>query len=163
MKTRAVLLAVACLPLFANVASAKPQMAISITTSKEVTETRNGVRKTTLIPTQTAASGEILHYTLAYANKGNEEATNTVVVDPIPAGTVYIANSATGKGAEINFSSDGGKTYDNPVKLTYEMRLPGGKVEKRIATPGEYTNIRWTIKSVPPGASGTLGFAVTVK
>jgi uncharacterized repeat protein (TIGR01451 family) len=154
---------VAGLLLSAGAAWAKPRMVVSITTAKEVRETKNGITTTKLVTTTSAASGEILHYTLTYLNKGDEEATNAVVVDPIPAGTVYVTNSATGKDAEIEFSADGGKTFAHPVKVSHEYRLSSGKVEKRIATPDDYTHIRWTIRSVPAGAGGTAGFRVKVK
>jgi uncharacterized repeat protein (TIGR01451 family) len=146
-----------------HMAWAQPKMAITITAAKEVKETKNGITTTKLVTTKSAASGEILHYTLTYLNKGDEAATQAVVVDPIPAGTVYIANSATGKDAEIEFSADGGKTFAQPVKVSHEYRLSSGKVEKRIATPDDYTHIRWTLRNVPAGAGGTAGFSVKVK
>lgn len=142
---------------------AKPQMSVTLTTSKEVVEVKNGVRTVTMVPTKAAVSGDVLHYTLTYINKGNEPATNAVIDNPVPKGTVYVANSATGDNSEITFSSDGGKFYALPVKLTYEVKLPSGKTEKRMATPSDYTNIRWKVKSVAPDASGTVGFSVQIK
>jgi len=149
--------------LSSSMAWAKPEMIISITTAKEVKETKNGITTTKLVTTKSAASGEILHYTLTYLNKGDETAINAEIVDPIPAGTVYIADSATGKGAEIEFSADGGKAFAHPVKVSHEYRLSSGKVEKRVATPDDYTHIRWTIKQVPAGAGGAVSFNVKVK
>ncbi len=163
MRKRVVVSTVAGLLLFTGAAWAKPQMVISIATAKEVKETKNGITTTKLVTATSAASGETLHYTLTYHNKGDEDAVNAVVVDPVPAGTVYLINSATGRNAEIEYSADGGKTYAYPVKVSHEIRLTSGKVEKRIATPDDYTHIRWTIQKVPAGASGTVGFDVRVK
>lgn len=142
---------------------AKPYMAVTLSTAKEVTETKGGVKSTKLVPTRSAVAGDILHYTLAYTNKGDEQATSAVIDNPIPKGTSYVSNSAVGTDTEITFSNDGGKNYAPPVKLTYEVKLPNGEMERRITTPGDYTNIRWTIKSVAPGAGGTVGFKVHVK
>lgn len=142
---------------------AKPNIAVTVTAAKEVAITKNGARTVSLVPTASAAAGDILHYTLTYTNKGSDAATNAVIDNPVPKGTAYIANSATGAQSEITFSNDGGKKYALPVKLTYEQKLPSGETEKRIATPSDYTNIRWTIKSIPPRASGTVGFNVIIK
>jgi len=145
------LLAVTCLPVWA-----KPLISVTLTTSKEAVEVKDGVRTVKMVPAKSAVSGDVLHYTLAYTNKGNEAATNAVIDNPVPKGTVYIANSATGDNSEITF-------YAPPAKLTYEVKLPSGKTEKRMATPGDYTNIRWKVKSVAPAASGTVGFSVQIK
>lgn len=163
MRKFVVVSTVAGLLLFAGAAWAKPKMVITIATAKEVTETKNGISTTKLVTTKSAASGEVLRYTLTYINKGDETATNAEIVDPIPAGTSYIVNSASGKGAQIDFSADGGKTFAPPVKVSHEFRLPTGKVEKRIATPDDYTHIRWIIGQVPAGAAGTVSFGVRVK
>jgi len=153
-----VVLVLTCLPVWA-----KPQLSVTLTTAKEVVEVKNGEKTVRMVPAKTAVSGDILQYTLTYTNKGNEAATNAVIDNPVPKGAVYIANSATGDDAEITFSNDGGRTYALPVKLTYEVKLPSGKTEKRIATPSDYTNIRWNVKSVPPGANGTVGFSIHIK
>ena len=141
---------------------AKPKLEIAITAQKEVVETQKGVRVVKSVPAPAASPGEVIHYTLTYLNSGDEPATNAVVDDPIPKGSTYVANSATGEGAEITFSNDGGASYAPAVKLTYELKLPTGKVEKRVATPSGYTNIRWVLKRVPPGAKGVLEFQVKV-
>jgi uncharacterized repeat protein (TIGR01451 family) len=151
-----------CVLLFASPAWAKPRIVISIAQSKEVVETKSGARTTRMTPTDTASPGDVVEYVLSYANQGDELAKDAVVDDQIPKGTTYIANSASAEGAELTFSSDGGKTFAKPVKLTYEFRSPSGAVEKRVATPAEYTHIRWTIKQVPPGGTGKVAFRVKV-
>ena len=141
-------------------ALAKPRLVISMVQSKEVVEIKSGVRTTRVVPAQSAAPGEIVEYTLTYVNRGDEAAADAVIDDPIPRGSTYVANSAIGEDAEITFSSDGGKTFATAVKLTYQMRLPSGAVEKRVATPAEYTHVRWKLKRVPPGATGKVAFRV---
>jgi uncharacterized repeat protein (TIGR01451 family) len=143
--------------LLATPALAKPRLVIEIQQLKEVADGKG----TKLVPTTAATSGEVVEYQLAYRNLGDEPATNAVIQDPIPKGTTYLANSANGD-AEITFSSDKGDTFAVPVRLTYEVKLPSGAVEKRVATPAEYTNVRWTLKQVPAGASGKVTFRVRV-
>ncbi len=152
------------LSLAAGAAAAKPRLEISVAQAKEVVESSgsSNSRKTRLVPIRSAAPADVIQYTVTYANKGDEVANDAVIDDPIPKGTTFIASSATGEGAEVTFSSDGGKTFATPVKLTYEIRLPSGEVEKRVASPGNYTHIRFTIKQVPAGASGSVAFRVRV-
>jgi uncharacterized repeat protein (TIGR01451 family) len=146
----------------AAAAAAKPRIVVAIQQSKEIVDTTDAGNKTRLVPATSASPGEVLEYVLSYRNDGDEAATNAVIEDPIPKGTTFLANTATGENAEITFSSDGGKTFAVPVKLTYEIKLASGAVERRVATPAEYTNVRWTVKQIAPGARGQVSFRVRV-
>jgi uncharacterized repeat protein (TIGR01451 family) len=141
---------------------AKPLIILEITSSREVVEKVNGEEVRKIVPTDQAEPGQILIYTIKYRNDGDETATNVVVDDPIPAGTIYLPGSATEKG-EMNFSIDGGKTYKKPSLLTYEITNPDGSMEKRSASPEQYTNIRWQLPQVAAGARDELRFQVKVK
>jgi uncharacterized repeat protein (TIGR01451 family) len=138
---------------------AKALITISMKAEKEVIV--NNLKKK--VPADTINSGDVIFYTLSYVNSGDIAATNAVVDDPIPKGTVYVDGSAFGNGAEITFSVDQGKTFKKPSLLTYEVKLPSGKIEKRIISPEEYTNIRWNLSVVPAHGSGEVGFQVRVK
>lgn len=152
--------AVLLLPL---AALAKPLVSVSITAEKEVLVKKGAEKVRKKVPATTIVPGNVIFYTLSYINSGDEPATNAVIDDPIPQGTVYLPGSAYGAGAEITFSIDGGKTFKKPALLTYEVKTPDGKVEKRAASPEEYTHIRWTISKIPAGGKGTVGFEVKVK
>lgn len=143
-------------------ALAKPRIQVSITQAKEVTLSKPGAKTAKFVPVKEASPGDLIEYTLTYTNAGDELARDAVIDDPIPKGASYVASSATGDGAEITFSTDGGKTFAAAVKLTYEIRLPTGLMEKRIATPSEYTHVRWTLRKIAPGASGKVRFRVRV-
>ncbi|MEN6473900.1 MAG: hypothetical protein ABFD81_07805 [Syntrophaceae bacterium] len=145
--------------LLATGASAKSQLSISMQAEKEVTIDKETKR----VKADKVEPGVVIFYTLSYVNSGDEAATNAVLDDPIPKGTVYLAGSAYGEGAEVTFSIDGGKTFKKPSLLTYEVELPGGKVEKRTASPEQYTHIRWTTSTIPAHGSGQVGFQVRVK
>jgi uncharacterized repeat protein (TIGR01451 family) len=165
MRTSALRLITVVAVVAASAASAwaKPELVVSIASTKEVASVKNGKRTTRVVPAKSAAPGDVVTYTLSYVNKGDEAATDAVIDDPIPTTATYVANSATGAGSEITFSNDGGKTYAAPVMLFYDYTLPSKKVERRVATPDQYTHVRWTVKRVPPGAKGEVSFKVRVK
>ena len=95
-------------------------------------------------------------------NSGTEAAKDVVISDPIPAGTSYIPGSASEAG-DLTFSIDKGKSFKKPTLLTYELKGGAGKMEKKVATPEEYTDIRWTVPQVPAGGKGSVSFKVKVK
>ena len=154
--------AVIAMLALAGPVQAKARVVVSIQQLKEVAGPPPTGKPTRFVPVGNASPGDVLQYVLLYANQGDETATNAVIEDPVPKGTTFVANSAEGDGAAITFSNDGGKTWAPAVKLTYEVKLPSGAVERRVATPSEYTNIRWTISRVPAGASGKVSFRVRV-
>jgi uncharacterized repeat protein (TIGR01451 family) len=142
---------------------AKSLVSVSITAEKEVTVVKNGQKVTKKVVASRINPDDVIFYTLNYINSGDEAATNVILDDPIPRGTVYLPGSASGAGAEITFSIDGGKTFKKPSLLTYDVKLPNGNTEQRIASPEEYTHIRWVIGKVGGGAKGTVGFQVKIK
>jgi uncharacterized repeat protein (TIGR01451 family) len=145
--------------LLASVVSAKPLLSISMKAEKEVQI--NNVTKR--VAAEKINPGDVIFYSMEYRNTGDEAATGAVLEDPIPRGTVYLDGSAFGNDAEITFSIDGGKTFKKPSLLTYEVELPGGKREKRTASPEQYTHIRWIISMIPAHGSGLVGFQARVK
>ncbi len=157
------LAAIAAGLLLAAPALAAPKITFSISQFKEVAEQKGGARTTKLVPAQSVSPADVVEYQLTYRNEGDAPAIDASIDDAIPKGTVYLAGSAAGEGADVGFSSDGGRTFAPAVKLTYEYRLPSGAVEKRVATPAEYTHVRWTLKKVEPGAAGKVSFRVKVK
>ena len=149
--------------LLTAAAFAKPLVSVSMKAEKEVTVVTKGQKATKKVEAATVDPGNVVFYTLTYVNKGDEPASDAVLDDPIPKGTVYLPGSAFGSGTDISFSIDGGKTFKKPTLLTYDVKLPNGKVEKRVASPEEYTHIRWTVKTIPAGSTGKVGFQVRVK
>jgi uncharacterized repeat protein (TIGR01451 family) len=148
--------------LLATAAFAKPLVTISVSAEKEVTVTADGKKSTKLVPVKKVSPNEVILYTVHYANKGDEAATNAVIEDPIPKGTVYLPEGSAAT-PEPEFSIDHGKSYNKATLLSYEVKLPSGKLERRQATSAEYTNIRWIVKQIPAGGSGSVTFKVKVK
>jgi uncharacterized repeat protein (TIGR01451 family) len=138
---------------------AKPLISVSMKAEKEVTV--NKEKK--IVAADKVNPGDVIIYIVNYVNTGDEAAINAVLDDPIPKGTAYIPGSAFGKDSEITFSIDGGKTFKKPSLLTYEVKLPNTTMEKRTASPEQYTNIRWTVGVVPARGRGQVGFKVKIK
>lgn len=141
---------------------AQPKVEISIKAEKEVTVTAKGKQVKRKIAAKGVQPGEEIIYTLNYSNSGTEAAKDVVISDPIPEGTAYLPGSASEAG-ELTFSIDKGKTFKKPTLLTYEVKGSDGKVLKKVATPDDYTDIRWTIPSISAGGKGSVSFRVKVK
>jgi uncharacterized repeat protein (TIGR01451 family) len=148
--------------LLISTAWAQPKVTISIKAEKEVTVTSKGKQVKKKIAAKGVQPGEEVIYTLNYVNSGTETAKDVVISDPIPEGTAYIPGSASETG-DLGFSIDKGKSFKKPTLLTYEIKSGDGKTVKKVAAPEEYTDIRWTIASVPAGGKGSVSFRVKVK
>ncbi len=156
------LITIAALLLFPLAAFAQPKVSINIKAQKEITVTAGGKQVKKMVEAKKFQPGEVIIYTLSYHNSGTEIARDVVISDPIPAGTSFIPGSASETG-DLNYSIDKGKTFKKATMLTYEIKNRDGKMEKRVATAEEYTDISWTLASVPAGGKGTVSFKVKVK
>jgi len=163
MKRLTLFLALGLLFSAANAALAQPNITLSIKADKEVVEIVEGKEVIKRVPADVIEPDDTIFYTLEYANTGDQAAENVVFDDPIPASTRYVTGSAEGEGSDITFSIDGGKTYKKPSLLTYQLTLPDGTRQQKVASPEEYTHIRWTVAVIPPGASGELHFQAIVE
>ena len=159
-KLIATLILMLALPLQAFAAA---DIKLNLVAEKEVTvkEGNRDVKKR--VAATSIEPGEEIIYTIRYRNAGDLEATNVDVKNPVPNNTVYVSGSASGKGAEITFSADGGKTFGKASSVTYQVKDSSGKTKTQKAAPENYTNIRWVIKRINPGQSGELGYRVKVK
>jgi uncharacterized repeat protein (TIGR01451 family) len=95
-----------------------------------------------LKPADRVVPGDQVLYTLEIRNSGPIAIVSPTVVDPIPLHVVYVADSATGPGAEVSFSVDGGQSFDRPENL----RVMGADGRPHLAKPSDYTHIRWKLK-----------------
>ena len=142
-------------------AAAGPAITVEVIAEKEIVIEQNGKPVRKRIIADNIQPGEIIIYTLKYSNSGDSAARDIVINDPIPEKTRYIAGSA--KGRHVVFSIDGGKHYLKPSLLTYTYQGKGGIEEKKVASPDEYTHIRWVIDEIDAGKSGTVEFQVQVE
>ncbi|MGC2424651.1 MAG: hypothetical protein WA666_09885 [Nitrospirota bacterium] len=137
-------------------AAQAPKLTFKMTAEKEVKVIKDGKETVELKPVKTTNPGDTILYTLTYTNVGDADAINAVISDPVPGGMAYIAGSAKGANADVDFSIDGGKTFYKKPK-----QVIAGK--EKVAAPDTYTNIRWTIKKVAPKESGEVKFMAKVK
>jgi len=93
----------------------------------------------------TAPPGGVITYTLTYTAGGTASSFGISIVDQVPANTTYVTGSATGASTTINYSHDGGATYDALETVPV-------------------THIRWQRTSpLAPGGSGTTSFKAAVR
>jgi uncharacterized repeat protein (TIGR01451 family) len=96
-------------------------------------------------PTGDQPPGATLTYTVVVTNNGAAQANSVVVTDPVPVNTTYVTSSAAGAGTTIEYSHDGGATYDG-------------------SDAAPVTHIRWTLLAplAASGGSATVSFQVTI-
>ena len=109
----------------------------------------NGRETTKLVPADRVVPGDEIIYTLEIRNTGGATVPAPSVVYPVPEHTRYVADSAIGPGAEVSYSVDGGRSFDQPENL--EVAGPAGA--PRPADAADYTHIRWQFKHGLKGKS----------
>lgn len=95
-----------------------------------------------LIPADRLVPGDRLIYTVEIRNISAVAIPEPVVMHPVPAHTAFLADSATGPGALVSYSVDGGKTFDRPENL----HVLDDEGHSRIATAQDYTHLCWRLK-----------------
>jgi len=86
-------------------------------------------------------AGEQLYFTVRVTNPGQEPVDDVVVTKQLPYGVDYVPGSAAGPGCRVEFSLDGGVTFE------------------RASGKGPYTHVRWILEQpLAPGATALLRF-----
>jgi uncharacterized repeat protein (TIGR01451 family) len=99
-------------------------------------------------------------YIITFKNKSDQPVSNIKITDPIPNNSIYKDKSAFGAGTKIEFSVDGGKTYDKPNNL----KIKDSSGVESIAKPEDYTHIRWLYQeTLRPGQEGTVMFRTVIE
>ena len=84
--------------------------------------------------------------TLRFRHEGTAPAAGLRIEHAVPVGTQFVPDSATGPGATLSYSVDGGRTFIAPGELP---------------DLAEVTHIRWELAGeVPPGLAGLVSFRV---
>lgn len=111
------------------------------------------------VPARLLEQGQVVYYTLRITNQSTVPLRNVAVVQPVPANTTYLADSASGPGATVSFSVDGGKTF-GPVDAL--MVAVEGSTQRAQAS--QYTHIRWQLRNpLAPGATALARFRATFR
>jgi uncharacterized repeat protein (TIGR01451 family) len=109
------------------------------------------------VPARMLEQGQVVYYTLRITNQTTVPLRNVAVVQPVPANTTYLADSASGPGAAVSFSVDGGRSFAPAESLMIEL-----EGAQQPAQPAKYTHIRWQLRNpLAPGASALARFRAT--
>jgi uncharacterized repeat protein (TIGR01451 family) len=95
-----------------------------------------------LAPADRLVPGDKLIYSLEIRNSSPVAIPVPVVVNPVPAHTAYLADSAAGPAADVSYSVDGGQVFDRPENL----RVTDAQGHPVRAAAQDYTHIRWQLK-----------------
>ncbi|SHJ74382.1 conserved repeat domain-containing protein [Desulfatibacillum alkenivorans DSM 16219] len=160
-KATLIIAATLVIALICGSAFAANGIKLTNTAQKETIVTKeDGTKEVVLEQPEKVLPGDTIVYTIFYENQGEEVAEKVAINNPIPESTMYLDGSAAGVGAVIQFSVDNGATFDFPGNL--KVKTPEGA--ERMAGPGDYTGIRWTLGSdLPPGGKGSVSFKVKIK
>lgn len=102
-----------------------------------------------------ASPADVLIVSVRFANSSNRVLDGIRITSPIPPDLRYVSDSASGPGADVLYSVDGGRSFGRPEELT--LQGPDGSV--RGAAPADYTHVRWILRtSLDVGASGVARF-----
>jgi uncharacterized repeat protein (TIGR01451 family) len=126
----------------APVPAPAPMLQVTTTAELEQVQRTIGGPSVKLLPADHVVPGDLLIYTLRVRNIGSEAVAVPQFVAPIPLHTSYVADSAVGPGAEVQYSVDAGETFDKPQNL----KVHGEDGALRPSTAADYTHIRWTLK-----------------
>jgi len=108
-------------------------------------------------PARLLEQGQVVYYTVRITNQTTVPLRNVAVVQAVPANTVYIADSASGPGADVSFSVDGGRSFAPADSLTVQV-----EGATRTATAARYTHLRWQLRNpLAPGATALARFRAT--
>ena len=148
---------------FQPVARAEEQQSDVLT--ELVAEVRENVSTTPgrevyrFVPARLLEQGQVVYYTLRITNQTTVPLRNVAVVQPVPANTTYLADSASGPGAAVSFSVDGGGTFGPAASLMIEV-----EGAKQLAQVAQYTHIRWQLRNpLAPGATALARFRATFR
>jgi uncharacterized repeat protein (TIGR01451 family) len=111
------------------------------------------------VPARMLEQGQVVYYTLRITNQTSVPLRNVAVVQPVPANTTYVADSASGPGAAVSFSVDGGHSYGPAGSLMIEV-----EGSRQLAQAAQYTHIRWQLRNpLAPGATALARFRATFR
>ena len=119
---------------------------------QEVTDAKGAKTKQLVEVTKVVPGAEVI-WTVTASNICKQASDAVTINNFVPEHFTYVANSATGPGADIAVSVDG-TTFAKPGDLTL---VDSGATRK--ARTDEFKHIRWSFKdSLQPGASTFASF-----
>jgi uncharacterized repeat protein (TIGR01451 family) len=123
-------------------AAKEETLAVKASAEVETKVSTHGRQTTKLAPADRVVPGDEVIYSLEIRNTGDAPVLEPSVRFAIPHHMRYLADSASGPGARVSFSTDGGRTFSSPENL----QVAGKDGRMRPATAADYTHIRWQLK-----------------
>ena len=116
------------------------------------------------MPAEQVYPNDMVEYTLKYTNAGTATATGIDLIGPVPAGTIYIEDTATDTpDLKPMYSIDQGKTW-HEAPVIIEVARRDGTVEKRKADPEMITHVKWSVAgNLDAGEEVMVSYRVHVK
>jgi uncharacterized repeat protein (TIGR01451 family) len=131
------------IPYLATAQATSAGLTVKAVAEVETTTRQDGRQIVKLAPADRVGPGDQVIYTLEIRNAGEAPVRDATIVYAVPSHMRYVADSATGPGAEVRYSVDGGHTFERPENL--RVQDAGGRA--RVARQDEYTHIRWTLRN----------------
>lgn len=151
-----------CLVFLASSAVVPAAEAVSTTLSavKRVYQKNGDQLVEKYVPFTKALPGDLVIYTIEYANTGDAPATNLTITLPVPAEMTYVGGSAEHPDASLTCSVDGAQTFDRLENLS----LTNAAGLTRPARAEDVTALRW-LRTQPlnAGASARLQYSAILK
>ena len=140
-----------------------PKLVMKMSGQKEVRVQEDGRWVLKQVPLEKVSKGDVVVYSISYANEGKAKAREASIIGPIPEGTAFIPESARGRGAVLRCSIDGGKSFhEYPARYTVEA--PDGTLVQKVAPAEMYTHVKWLHpEPILPGQEGHVSFKVSVR
>ena len=137
-----------------------PSIRVRLLAEVERKSVEGGREIVKLAPADRVVPGDEVIYTVEVRNTGSSDVVAPLIVRPVPTHMRLLGDSATGPGAEVTYSIDGGRVFDRAENLT----TVGSDHRPRRATAGDYTHIRWQLKStLKPKSVAYARFRALVK
>lgn len=137
-----------------------PGLAVRAVAEVQIASTRAGHATPKLVPADRVVPGDLVLYTLEIRNVGTKPVASPTVTTPVPAHMSYVPESASGPGADVSYSVDGGQGYDRPDNL----QVLDGEGRLRPANASDYTHIQWKLKiTLKPKSVAFTRFRAVVK
>ena len=110
-----------------------------------------------------AQPGDLVEYRILLANDSDDVLEDVGALGPVPANTMFVADSETQAAAyQTEFSIDGGASYSPAPTLT--VTNDAGEEEEVMAEPEEFNSVRWTLlEPLDPQDSHSFSYRVTVR
>lgn len=106
--------------------------------------------------------GDLLHYTLTFANATSRTISDVQLSNPLPAGLAFVGGSARASrnDAVAEYSVDGGRTFSE--RPTEDVTVDGQTVRRAVPSD-RYTNVRWVVRgTVRPNTVVTAEYRARV-